>query len=174
MNLRLAGTVSNSIVDGWGLRYVVFVQGCNHRCSGCHNKHTWDFEDGFEREVDNLFEDIKSDKLLDGVTFSGGEPFEQAEGLAVLAEKIKPLGLDIIVYTGYVWEDLIEKSANDKNISKLLNSVDYVVDGRFEESLQDYGLEFRGSSNQRIIYVKASLESNKLTEYSEVEFCAIK
>lgn len=95
MNLRLAGTVSNSIVDGWGLRYVVFVQGCNHRCSGCHNKHTWDFEDGFEREVDNLFEDIKSDKLLDGVTFSGGEPFEQAEGLAVLAEKIKPFGLDI-------------------------------------------------------------------------------
>ena len=103
MELRIAGTVNDSIVDGPGIRFTVFTQGCPHGCPGCHNPQTHDFLGGTVTDTDELLEKIKSNPLLDGVTFSGGEPFAQAQALAHLGRQIKELGMDVITYTGYTF-----------------------------------------------------------------------
>lgn len=162
--LKLAGTVNDSIVDGPGIRFTIFVQGCPHRCKGCHNPHTHDFEGGETVTVESLLEKIKGNPLLDGVTFSGGEPFCQAKPLYELALEIKKLGMNIVTYTGYKFEYLTE-NANEKNFySELLSVTDYLVDGPFELDKRDILLKFRGSSNQRIIDVKKSLAEKKVVE----------
>lgn len=158
--LRIAGTVSNSIVDGPGFRYALFVQGCPHKCEGCHNPETWDFNGGKSVDTDYIFEQIKGDPLLDGVTFSGGEPFGQAGLLAELGEKIHGIGLNIMTYTGYTWEEITSKNSNDFN--RLLNVTDILVDGRFILSERSLELHFKGSRNQRIIDVKKSLETGNV------------
>lgn len=164
MQIRLAGTVNDSIVDGPGIRYTVFVQGCPHHCVGCHNQHTHDFNGGKMHDMEKIFEEIKINPLLSGVTFSGGEPFCQAKELSELGEKIKTLGLDIITYTGFTFEYLIENS-NDENCYKLLlETTDYLIDGKFDENKKDYLLKFKGSSNQRIIDCKKSLQANEIIE----------
>lgn len=162
--LKLAGTVNDSIVDGPGMRFTVFVQGCPHRCKGCHNPHTHDFEGGEDVTLESLLEKIKSNPLLDGVTFSGGEPFCQAKPLYELALEIKKLGINIVTYTGYRFEYLTENANEENFYSELLSVTDYLVDGPFELDKRNILLKFRGSSNQRIIDVKKSLAEKKVVE----------
>jgi len=154
VQIRVAGIVKESIADGPGIRYVVFAQGCRHNCPGCHNPQTHPFEGGTMMDADEILKQIKSNPLLDGVTFSGGEPFEQAEAFAVLAEEAARLGLNIIVYTGYTYEYIRENSNANPGWKKLLEAADTLVDGPFIQELCDPMLRFRGSSNQRIIDLK--------------------
>ena len=166
MEIRIAGTENDSIVDGPGIRFTIFVQGCPHNCDGCHNPQTHDFKGGKITDTDELLKKIKENPLLMGVTFSGGEPFCQAHQLAHLARQIKEYDsdFDIVSYTGYTLEYLLENS-DDKNCYKeLLDGIDYLVDGKFEKDKKSYLLKFKGSSNQRIIDVKKSLESNSVVE----------
>ncbi|HHW46341.1 MAG TPA: anaerobic ribonucleoside-triphosphate reductase activating protein [Clostridiales bacterium] len=156
--VRLAGIIRESIVDGPGYRFTVFCQGCPHRCEGCHNPQTHPFEGGKLVSIDRLFEEIKNTKLIKGVTFSGGEPFCQAKPLAELAKMIHGIGMDVITYTGYTYEELIEGANRENGWLELLQNSDYIIDGRFILSQRTLNLKFRGSKNQRIIDVKKSLE----------------
>lgn len=162
-DLRIAGTVNDSIVDGDGIRFTIFTQGCPHNCKGCHNPQTHDFNGGKIVSTDELLEKIKQNPLLDGVTFSGGEPFCQAHGLAVLGEKIKSLGLNITTYTGYTFEELYAN--RDRNHwGELLSVTDILIDGPFVLVLKDWTIKFRGSSNQRYIDCQASLREGRAVE----------
>lgn len=159
MKIRLAGTVNDSIVDGEGIRFVIFVQGCVHNCPGCHNPQTHDFTQGYETDTEELLEKIKANPLLDGVTFSGGEPFCQPAPLCEIAKGVKKLGLNVVCYSGYTFEELIELSKDDRDIKNLLYLTDILIDGRFVLEKRNLLLKFRGSDNQRIIDVKRSLET---------------
>jgi len=149
--LKVSGIIEESIVDGPGFRYVVFVQGCPHHCKGCHNPQTHSFEGGKEMTVEEIISEIKENPLLSGVTFSGGEPFCQPEALTLLAEEVKKLKKNIFVYSGYTLEELDKLSETRPAIKSLLALADTLVDGRYVEELRDPELLFRGSSNQRMI-----------------------
>ncbi len=149
--LRLSGVISESIVDGPGIRYVVFTQGCPHNCPGCHNPQTHDFAGGYDADVASILSEIREDPLLEGITLSGGEPFCQPEALLPLAKAVKEMGKDIFAYSGYTIEQLMQKSKENPAIGELLHLCDTLVDGPFVEDLRDIDLLFRGSSNQRII-----------------------
>lgn len=165
MEIKIAGTANDSIVDGPGIRFTVFVQGCPHRCEGCHNPHTHDFNGGKLSDTEKLVEQIKANPLLSGVTFSGGEPFCQAKQLADLGNQIKKLDeLDIITYTGFTFEELLEKSNSENGYRELLEVCDFLVDGKFDISKKSYELKFKGSTNQRIIDCKKSLEAGEVVE----------
>ncbi len=163
MKLRIAGTVNDSIVDGTGIRFTIFTQGCPHHCRGCHNPETHDFNGGKVIDTAELLEKIKGNPLLDGVTFSGGEPFMQADALADLAVEIKKLGLNIITYTGFTFEELFKN--RDKNgWGRLLEMSDYLIDGKFEIDKKDWEIKFRGSSNQRYLDCRKSLAEGRAVE----------
>ncbi|MDE5620459.1 MAG: anaerobic ribonucleoside-triphosphate reductase activating protein [Ruminococcus sp.] len=162
-DLRIAGTVNDSIVDGEGIRFTIFTQGCPHHCEGCHNPQTHDFNGGTVVSTDGLLEKIKENPLLDGVTFSGGEPFCQAHELAVLGGKIKSLGLNITTYTGYTFEELY-KNRDKNHWGELLDVTDILIDGRFIPELKDWTIKFRGSSNQRYIDCQESLKESRAVE----------
>lgn len=159
--IRIAGVVEESIVDGPGIRFAVFVQGCPHRCEGCHNPETHDFGGGREVDTDSLFEQCAANPLIKGVTFSGGEPFCQAAALYELGCRFKERGLNLMCYSGWTFEELTEKSRSEKDVKALLSILDYLVDGRFELSQRSLALKFRGSANQRIIDVQRSLSENR-------------
>ncbi len=161
MLIRLAGIVPDSIVDGPGIRFTIFVQGCPHNCEGCHNPETHDFSAGKLADVDKIFQKIQSDPIIHGVTFSGGEPFCQPEPLAYLAGLLKKSGYDLMSYSGFTFEELLKLSEENGFIGELLGSLDLLVDGRFVLSKRSLELKFRGSSNQRIIDVPASLRAGK-------------
>lgn len=158
--IKLAGIVRNSITDGPGIRFTIFVQGCPHHCEACHNESTWDFEGGKYVTIDRLLSEIDKDPLLKGVTFSGGEPICQSGVLKILAKKIKERNLDLVVFTGYKYEELIER--NDKDILELLDLTDLLIDGPFQLENKDLSLKFRGSSNQRIIDMNKTRKYRKL------------
>ncbi|OAT81790.1 anaerobic ribonucleoside-triphosphate reductase activating protein [Desulfotomaculum copahuensis] len=162
MKLRVAGIIKESVVDGPGLRLVVFVQGCPHHCAGCHNAHTWDPAGGVETTVAEIMVMVRANPLLKGVTLSGGEPFGQAAALAALAGRVRGLGKDVITYTGYTWEDLWSRAGEDRGIRELLVSSDYLVDGPFQQERRNPDLPFRGSDNQRIIDVAASMDAGRV------------
>ena len=159
MQVRLAAPLTfDSIVDGPGLRTVIWTQGCPHLCPGCHNPQTHDMQAGFMMESEDIVKQIKATKLQKGITLSGGEPFLQAEALVVIAREVKQLGMDVWAYTGFRFDYLInEKNPNYKHNIRLLQYVDTLVDGRFIEEKKSVHLLFRGSSNQRIINVQQSL-----------------
>ncbi|MDE7194673.1 MAG: anaerobic ribonucleoside-triphosphate reductase activating protein [Oscillospiraceae bacterium] len=159
--LRIAGIVEESFVDGPGIRFAVFVQGCPHRCERCHNPETHDFGGGREVDTDELFEQCLANPLINGVTFSGGEPFCQAAALYKLGCRFKESGLNLMCYSGWTFEELLEKSISEEDVKNLLSILDHLVDGRFELSQRSLQLKFRGSSNQRIIDVQRSLSENK-------------
>lgn len=163
MELRIAGTINDSIVDGPGIRFTIFTQGCPHNCKGCHNPQTHDFEGGELADTDTLLEKVKSNPLLDGVTFSGGEPFCQAEPLAKLGREVKKLGMNVITYTGYTFEQLYNER-DKNNWDKLLEVTDYLIDGPFILEQKDWEIKFRGSSNQRYIDCQASLKDGRAVE----------
>lgn len=160
--IKIAGLVEESIVDGPGIRFVIFTQGCPHNCYGCHNPQTHDMSLGKCEKIDKIVEKIDSNPLLKGITLSGGEPFLQSKKLVNLISKINNKNLDVVTYTGFTYEELIEKASEDNGYLELLKNTDYLVDGRFEIDKKDEKLLFRGSSNQRIIDVKKSLLNNKV------------
>jgi anaerobic ribonucleoside-triphosphate reductase activating protein len=149
--IRTAGLVKESIVDGPGIRYVVFSQGCSHHCPGCHNPQTHSFDGGKMVEIDTIINQIESNPLLDGITFSGGEPFEQAAAFAELAQRVKKDSFNIMIYTGYTYEEIVQYADIRPDWGKLLDLADLLVDGPFLQEKQSYMLKFRGSENQRII-----------------------
>ena len=156
--LELAGIVSDSIVDGPGIRTTVFAQGCPHHCQGCHNPETWDFGCGTSMEEETVLQIIEGNPLCKGVTFSGGEPFAQAEGFARLAALLNVRGYEVASYTGYTFEQLLQGTPAQK---QLLSSLHVLIDGPFVQSEKSLVLSFRGSRNQRILDVKASLAAGK-------------
>ena len=162
--LRLAGVIRESIVDGPGMRMTVFTQGCPPHCEGCHNPQTHDFDGGYISHPENILKAIDNDRLLKGVTFSGGEPFMQCEALAELAKEIHNRGLNVLSYTGFTFEQLYKNFDKHPEYKKLLEQCDWIIDGRFELSKRTLDLRYRGSSNQRIIDVKKSLEAGKAVE----------
>jgi anaerobic ribonucleoside-triphosphate reductase activating protein len=149
--LRIAGVARESIVDGPGIRFVIFAQGCPHLCKGCHNESTHDFAGGYDCDLDRILTEIDKNPLLSGVTFSGGEPFCQAQGFYELGKEIKNRGLDLLAYSGYTFEELTELAKQDQYIEKLLAVIDSLVDGPFILDERDLTLEFRGSKNQRFM-----------------------
>lgn len=164
MDLRIAGIVSESIVDGPGFRYSIFVQGCPHNCPGCHNPATHDFNAGKIVDTDSLLAECLDDPLNKGVTFSGGEPFCQAEPLYYLGQQFKERGLSLWSYSGWTFEELLLKAEREEYVKKLLSILDVLVDGRFLEERKSLALKFRGSDNQRLIDVPASLKAGSAVE----------
>ncbi len=162
--LRLAGVIRESVVDGPGWRFVVFSQGCPHHCEGCHNPQTHSYDGGYESDTDRILAEIKKDKLLKGVTFSGGDPFEQADSFAVLGEQVHALGLDVVTYTGYTIEQLLKGMKKNAGWRKLLEQTDILIDGKFELSKKSLNCKFRGSTNQRVIDPKKSIAAGKAVE----------
>ena len=165
--LRIAGIVEESITDGPGIRMVVFAQGCKHKCKGCHNPQTHSFDGGTLIEIDDLIREIKKNPLLDGVTLSGGDPFEQAEVFSEFAARVRALGLTVVTYTGYTYENLLAISKERPGFASLLKNTDILVDGPFISEKKNLLLKFRGSENQRIIDVKQSLR------YQQIELACV-
>lgn len=163
-NLRIAGIIRESIVDGPGIRFVVFSQGCTHKCKGCHNPETHDVKSGYEISINRILEEIKKDPLISGVTFSGGDPFLQAKEFSDLAKKIHKLGLNIITYTGYTIEQLVNGFNEHTYWKELLLHTDTLIDGPFILEKKSLMLRFRGSENQRIIDPQKSIEKGYAVE----------
>ena len=160
MNIRISGIVDESIVDGPGFRTAVFVQGCPHGCPGCHNPQTHAFVGGTWMDTADIARRALENPLLDGVTFSGGEPFCQPEACAEIACQVKAAGLSVWSYSGWTFEQLLEKP----ECRCLLEAIDVLVDGPFLLEKRTLELRFRGSSNQRLIDVPKSLDAGRAIE----------
>lgn len=157
MAIKAAGIIEESIVDGPGIRFVLFTQGCLLHCEGCHNQHTWDINGGTLMTSEELLSKIKSNPLIKGVTISGGEPFLQSKELIEFATGVKELGKELAIYSGYTFEQIIA----DEEKLELLKLADILVDGPFILAQKSLELKFRGSKNQRIINVKESLKTGE-------------
>ena len=165
--IRLAGVVTQSITDGPGLRFTVFTQGCPHKCKGCHNPETWDFDGGKDYNIDDLLSDFDSNPLLKGATLSGGEPLVRAGELLPFAKAIKERGKDIVCFTGFLFEDILEKSKTDADLAEILKYIDILVDGPFVLELRDISDRFKGSSNQRVIDIPKSFDAGEVVIWSD-------
>jgi anaerobic ribonucleoside-triphosphate reductase activating protein len=165
MKLRIAGYAPDSVVDGPGIRFVLFTQGCCHDCEGCHNPKTHDPEGGDLVAISDIVDRIKKTRLIRGVTFSGGEPFLQAAALVQLARQLRALGLNIVTYSGFTFEQLLEKAAQDKAVKDLLSLSDILVDGPYVQAKRDLSLAFRGSRNQRLVDLRRSLKAGQAVEW---------
>ena len=163
--LRVAGVIDDSIVDGEGFRLTVFVQGCSMHCEGCHNVSAQDPSGGYDITVEQIMELVRKNSFLDGVTFSGGEPFDQATALIELAKAVKSFSrpLTLWMYSGYVYENLITQP--EKN--ELLAYCDVLIDGPFVSAQRTLDVPFKGSKNQRIIDVKKTQSTNAIELYLE-------
>lgn len=172
MKIRLTRSLqSDSIVDGDGIRTVIWTQGCSHNCKGCHNPQTHSFTEGFLVDVEDIKKEISNLELQDGITFSGGDPMFQVDACLEIAKYCQSNGLNIWMYTGFIFEQLI--ASNKQNINELLKYVDILIDGRFILEQKSLNLMFRGSKNQRIIDVKKSLKLKKvitIKEYNNVQY----
>lgn len=164
--MKVLDIMHDSIADGIGLRVVIFFAGCNHRCKGCHNAQSWNMEYGKDYSIDEIIKNIQTNKLISGVTLSGGDPMLQPKEVKELTKMLVGLGYDIWCYTGYTFDEIMNGSNKDR--IELLKQCDVLVDGRFIESKKDLTLAFRGSSNQRIIDVQESLKQNKIVLYEEL------
>lgn len=161
--MRIADCITESIVDGPGLRMTVFVQGCPHHCPGCQNPGTHDFSGGHEVGVAELCRCYAENPLLDGLTLSGGEPMCQPEDCAALARAVRALGGNVWVYTGFLYEAL----TNDPARRALLDEADVLVDGPFLQAQRSLELRWRGSANQRVIDLRATRRNGILTLWKD-------
>ena len=167
--IRVCGIEPESIVDGPGFRYVLFVQGCPHHCEGCHNPESWSFDAGKDMTIGEIFADIMKYPHLRGVTFSGGEPFEQVSALLELAKLCRNEGLTLMSYSGYTLDEL--KARHDPETDELLSMLDILVDGRYIKEQRNLTLIYRGSENQRVIDMNKSQEKNEIVLYkSDYDF----
>lgn len=157
MKIRIFGIANDSIVDGPGLRLTVFTQGCPHGCPGCHNPQSHDFAGGREMDTEEILKMMRENPLLDGVTLSGGEPFCQSEACLEIAKAAHAAGLNVWGYSGYTFEQLLKKS----ECAPLLAELDVLVDGPFVQAKRSLECPWRGSTNQRLIDVQASLKSGE-------------
>lgn len=164
MEIRLASKLQyDSIVDGEGFRAVLWTQGCTHNCKGCHNPQTQALDQGYISDTHSLIEELNTElKYQDGITLSGGEPFLQIEAVLEIARFVKSLDKNVWAYTGFTFEHLLKISKKNTTMKELLNNIDVLVDGKFEIEKFSLDLYYRGSSNQRIINVKASIAKNKI------------
>lgn len=174
MKIRLAGNMQiDSIVDGEGLRTVIWTQGCSHNCQGCHNPETHDFKGGFEIDIEDLKKEIKNLKYQDGVTLSGGDPFFQIPACLEIAHYCHSLGLNVWCYTGYTFEQLMFISKSNPTVLEFLKEIDVLVDGKFILAEKSLNVKFRGSKNQRLLDVKESLKTGiacSIKKYDNLEF----
>ena len=169
--IRLAADLqTDSIVDGPGLRAVLWTQGCAHHCPGCQNPGTWDFDGGGLVPIDMVKEAISELEYHTGLTLSGGDPMFQPDACLEIIKYAKSLGLDIWVYTGFTFEELMKMSKTKPVYLDLLNEIDILVDGKFIQEQRDLSLLFRGSRNQRLIDVKKTLKSGKIILFNEIEY----
>ncbi len=162
MKIKIAGIVSESIVDGPGIRFTVFMQGCPHHCPGCHNPQTHDPASGEWMETEEIITQFAQNSFLKGITLSGGDPFCQPLAAAELARAAHQYGKDVITYTGYTFEQLLSGAV--AHADALLEQTDILIDGRFEQEKKSLALRFRGSSNQRAIDCKESLKFSRAVE----------
>lgn len=163
MKIRLAAYLQpDSIVDGEGIRTVIWTQGCPHNCQGCHNPTTHDLEGGTLVDLEEVYDIIDDLEGQDGITFSGGDPFMQPKECCEIAKYAKKKGYNIWSYTGYTFEQLLTLAKKKTEIIDFLKEIDVLVDGKFELLKKSYNTKFRGSSNQRIIDVKRSLKYNEV------------
>lgn len=166
MEIRLAADLQkDSIVDGEGIRTVIWTQGCPHNCKGCHNPSTHDFKGGALVDINYVIDEMKKLKGQDGITLSGGDPICQSKACSIIAKESHKLGLNVWCYTGYTFENLI----NNEKCYELLQNIDVLVDGKFIIEEKSYNLYFKGSRNQRIIDVKKSLEEKKVVLVKKYE-----
>ncbi|MDR2730959.1 MAG: anaerobic ribonucleoside-triphosphate reductase activating protein [Treponema sp.] len=164
--MRLSGIIPESVVDGPGLRIVIFTQGCPHQCPHCQNPETWDRDAGKEFSVRQVIRSLKQHKKNKrGITFSGGEPFLQPAELVQAANAARQMGLDIVTYTGFTYEELIADTNDD--IKSLLSATDILIDGKYIHALRNIGLQFRGSSNQRLIDIAITKKTGQLTLWEQ-------
>ena len=170
LDIQIFGTENDTIVEGPGLRFGVFVQGCSHKCKGCHNQGSWDALGGVKTTTAEVLREIKDNALVSAVTLSGGEPFEQAPACAQIASELKCCGYNVWCYTGYLYEELLERAASEPDVQNLLDNIDVLVDGPFVESLHSYDLTWRGSSNQRLIDMNKTRQTGKVVLWKEHSF----
>ena len=169
--IRIAGMEEMSIVDGPGVRTVIFTQGCPHFCEGCHNPSTHSEQGGTDADVRCIINAIwRNRHYLSGVTLSGGEPFMQAGACAVIAKAAKDMELNVWCYTGFNYEALEILAMMDASVRELLDRIDVLVDGPFVNRLRTLDLPFRGSSNQRLIDVPKSISEGRTVLYEEVAY----
>ncbi len=161
--MRIYNILEDTTVEGPGRRFCIWVQGCKKHCPGCFAKDTWDFDGGQEYSVEQLYSLIKSQKNIEGVTFLGGEPFEQAQELSELAELVRKNNLSVMCFTGYTIEEL--RSQNSKYVNELLSHIDLLIDGGFEKENFDLSRPWVGSLNQRFIYLTDRYSENEIKKY---------
>lgn len=168
MQIRLASEMTyDSIVDGEGIRTVIWTQGCIHNCPGCHNPHTHSFSEGFLKDVELVCDEIAEIEFHDGITLSGGDPFCQIDACLEIAKFCQNKGLNVWCYTGYKMEFLLERCKKEKKLKEFLENIDVLVDSPFIMELKSYNVPFRGSSNQRLIDSKNSVKLNKVVLYKD-------
>jgi anaerobic ribonucleoside-triphosphate reductase activating protein len=158
---------TDSIVDGEGIRSVIWTQGCTHNCKGCHNPETHSFEAGFLKDVSEVCEEIQKLEFQDGITLSGGDPLFQIEACAEIAKFCQSIGLNVWCYTGYTTEALLKRMDKEPKLKELLENIDVLVDSPFILSLKSYDVPFRGSSNQRLIDSKKTIKTKKVCLYKK-------
>ena len=169
--IRLAADLqTDSIVDGPGLRAVLWTQGCAHHCPGCQNERTWDFNGGGLVPIKMVFDAIDELVYQDGITFSGGDPMFQVEACDKIAEYCQKKGLNIWVYTGFTFEELMLMAKRKPIYLEFLKKIDVLVDGRFILEERDLSLLFRGSRNQRLIDVPKTLTSGNIVLFDEAKY----
>ena len=161
--MRYHNITKDDMLNGDGLRVVLWVAGCDHCCEGCHNPQTHAFDGGYEGDPDEILEQVKRKPLLRGITLSGGEPFCQPEPLTELAKQVHALGLDVVTYSGYTFEEILQHPP----MLPLLEQTDILIDGRFELAKRDLLLHFRGSSNQRIIDMNKTRAAGKIVLWQD-------
>ena len=162
MKVKLAAPLqSDSILDGEGIRTVIWFQGCLHNCLGCHNPETHDLNGGIEYDLEDIKKETSNLKYQKGITLSGGDPFYQIDAAAEIAKYAHEIGLNVWCYTGFIFEDIIK----NPKMQELLANIDVLVDGPFILEQKSLECKFRGSTNQRLIDVPASLEEKEVVLY---------
>lgn len=165
--IQICGIIRQSIVDGPGIRFVVFTQGCPHHCPDCHNPQSWPMEGGTFVTADRLLQEIRKNPTLQGLTLSGGEPTLQCEELLPLVREVKKMGLDVVTFSGYTFEQLLQRCETEAALKEVLTLTDILVDGPYIKELRDLSLQYRGSKNQRLLDCSASLEAGKAVLWEE-------
>ena len=169
MKIRIAGFEKHSSVNGPGVRYVLFTQGCPHHCQGCQNPDTWSKSGGVEYECKDIIDDILNTKYIDGVTISGGDPLLQAPAILEIVTALKEKNYNIWCYTGWTYEE-IDSLKVSLEAKKILEFIDVLVDGPFVLSLLSTTCIYRGSTNQRLIDCKKTIKSHEIIEATDFDY----